>query len=121
MIIDLRKSTLFTKEPSLRFAKEHNLPKEVWDEIWRRYSLLDYTMKEVCDYYELKSGRKTTTQSMQRWLWRTEIYCRANHLMRTKGAYLVLSSYFGEHEMDVVKELTKNLKGSVKQESSALI
>jgi len=120
MLIHLTKSKLFTEEPDRRFCKEYNLPRGFWTEVWRRYKLLDYTLKDICDYYEFKSGRKTSGQAMQRWIIRTEIYCRAQVAIK-KGAIVATSDFFNEFEPFLIKEITKQIRFSVKKESKMLI
>lgn len=120
MIIHLRKSVLFTVSPDKRFAKEHNLPEGFWTEVWRRKVFLEYSNKDICDYYTAKTGRKTTKQAMARWLWRSEVYSRA-HTVIVQGVQVVNSDFFGRHEMAVVKELLKNMKSSVTKKSRTVI
>jgi hypothetical protein len=112
MIIRIDNSKLFTVDPDTRFAREYNLPKGTWNELWKRYKLLDYSMSEVCALYRVKTGRQTNAQSMKRWIFRTEVYSRAKEA-RKLGARAVNSSYFGENEGQLLKEVFKN-KSSVK-------
>lgn len=77
-------------------------------------------MKDLCDFYEIKSGRKTSGQSMKRWIYRTEIYCRAQDAIR-KGAEVAMSSYFGEYEDFLLKEITRQMRFSVKGNNKILI
>jgi hypothetical protein len=120
MIIHLRKSTLFTISPDLRFAREYNLPKGFWTELWKRHKLLGYDIPEICQYYHFKTGRKTTSQSMNRWIWRSEIYSRVQPIMK-KGVKVVSSEFFDEYEYDVIKELMKNVRTSVKRGSKIIV
>lgn len=120
MVIYLKKSKLFTEEPDIRFCKEYNLNKGFWTDLWRRYCLLQYTVPELCEFYQMKSGRKTSGQSMKRWILRTEIYCRAQ-LAIQKGAEVVVSDYFGEFEPFLIKEITRQMRHSVKGENNILI
>jgi plasmid rolling circle replication initiator protein Rep len=120
MIIHLSKSKLFTEEPDFRFSKEYALPRGFWTELWRKHLLLGYTPKDLADYYEFKTHKSTTPQSMQRWIWRTQVYMKARGVIKM-GCEVVQSDFFGENEYEVVKELTKNLKGSVKKEAKILI
>lgn len=111
MIINISNSKLFTVDPAERFAKECGHSEELWREIWRRHKLLAYTIEELCDYYHIKTKKEVRPKSLQRWLWRTEIYHMAYPALK-RGARTVVSDYFGEHEWDVIRELTKNLKSS---------
>lgn len=120
MVIRLTKSKLFTEEPDIRFCKEYNLPKGFWTDMWRRYALLDYSLKDLCDFYEIKSGRTTTGQSMKRWINRTEVYCRAQDAIR-KGAEVAMSEYFGEFEDFVIKEIVRQMRSSVNDKNKILI
>ena len=119
MIIHLKKSTLFTVDPDLRFARENSVPFGLWSDMYRRYSQLMYTIDEVREFYEFKTGQKKTNWYLARWIWRSDIYWRVNPIMK-QGAEMVVSSYFGEDEMRVIKEITKNLRASVNKTTKAL-
>lgn len=121
MLINLTKSKLFTLSPEVRFSKEYGLQPEVWRELWKRHSFHEYNLRDLCDYFELKTnGRKTSPQSMQRWLWRTYVYMKAQGVMK-EGVEMVQSEFFGNFEVDVIRELLKNVKSSVRQEPKILI
>jgi hypothetical protein len=107
MIIRIDNSKLFTVDPDTRFAREYNLPKGVWNELWKRYRLLDYSMVELCALYHIKTGRRTNAQSIKRWIFRTEVYARAREA-RKLGARAVDSSYFNNNEEGLLKEIFKN-------------
>ena len=57
---------------------------------------------------------------MQRWIWRSEIYSRINEVAK-QGCEVVNSSFFAELEYEVIKELTKNLRSSVKKKPKTII
>lgn len=120
MLIHLTKSKLFTIAPEVRFAKEYQLPQELWRELWKRHSFHDYTLRDLCDYFEIKTRRKTSPQAMQRWLWRTYVYMKANGAMK-KGCEVVSSDFFGTFEVDVIRETTKNIRSSVNASPKILI
>lgn len=118
MIIYLKKSTLFTIDPDLRFSKQNNDPKGTLKDIYRRHQLLEYTVPELCEFYTMKTGKTITPKSMKRWLWRIEIYKIAQPAMQSGT---VVSSYFKKHEWRVIKELLKNIKHSVHKKSKTII
>lgn len=120
MIIHLTKSELFTDPPENRFAREYKLDASIWTEIWRRYMLLEYTFDELEEYFELKTKRKIGRKALRRWIWRTQVYCRANHVMRA-GVQVVMSDFFGEYEPLLIRELLKNVKTSVRANPKILI
>jgi hypothetical protein len=121
MIIDLKKSRLFTEAPEVRFAKEYAVSPDLWKELWKRHTFHEYRLSDLCDFYELKTmGKTISTKAMQRWLWRTYVFGKAQGVMKM-GVRVVQSEFFGNYEFDVVKELTKNLKGSVHKEAKILI
>lgn len=120
MIIHIDKSVLFTRSPDERFALEYGLPKGTWTEIWRRHKLLGYTIPEMCEYYTIKTGRKTTSQSISRWVWRSEVYSKVQPVLK-EGVRVVSSEFFGEHEEKVMKELLKNLKSSVQKNPKTVV
>lgn len=120
MIINIRKSVLFTIDPDIRFSKEYNLPLGTLKEIYRRYKILEYTPSELCEFYRIKTGRKTTIDAMSRWMWRTDIYIMTLPAIK-KGAEHVNTSIFKEQEWKVIKELGKNLASSAKGNTKTLI
>lgn len=124
MIIHIQKSSLFTVDPDVRFSKEHGVDRGVWAEMWRRHKLLGYDLKDICDLYEIRTGRKinprTRDNSISRWIWRSEVFAMTKPLLKI-GAQTVVSSFFKEHEEKVIKELTKNLKSSATKKSKILI
>ena len=120
MIIYLLKSKLFTIDPAQRFAKEYDVKPKLWNEVWRRHTLLQYSNSELCEFIRIKTGRKPKNGSVKRWIIRTEIYCLANHAMRM-GVRVVQSEYFGKFEQDVIDELTRNMKYMGKLDSRSLV
>lgn len=114
MIINIRKSSLFTTDPDFRFSREYGVPRGVWTELWLRYKLHDFNLKDLCLLYELRTRKIAHPKSIQRWIWRSEVYSLVLPALK-KGAVCVNSAYFREYEMEVIKELTKNIKTSVRQ------
>lgn len=106
MIINLKKSVLFTSNPSERFNKKYNT--NLWDKVWYRYKTLDYSPEELGEYFHIKTGVRVHPQSMRRWIWRMEIYNKTQPVLK-RGAECVVSSFFGEHEEEVIRELSKNI------------
>ncbi len=120
MIINLTKSKIFTIEPSLRFAKEYGLSKDVWNEVWRRYKILDYSNGDIRDYLFLKYARNVGFDSMRRWLSRGEIYIITKPLIE-KGVVHVNSAIFGKYEEYVMNELIKPLKNGASKKAESII
>lgn len=120
MIIHLNKSKIFTVEPAKRFAKEFNVPDKVWLEIWLRYKLQDYTIPELIEYTHIRTGRKPSYNSIDRWITRTEIYSRSIDAVKM-GVTTVVSSFFGKYEQDVINEITRNMMFSGKQSSRSML
>lgn len=104
---------LFTVDPDERFSSEQNLPIGFWKDLWRRYKFLDYTTTDLTQYFHLRSGRKTTYMTMQRWIFRTEIYNKARPFVKM-GATTASTEIFCEFEDELIKELTRQFKSSVK-------
>ena len=120
MIIYLRKSSLFTIDPDERFAREYKVPTGLLREIWKLYKIRDYTIQEICEFYEMKTKKPISQKSMIRWMWRTEVYGMAVPAIK-RGAHAVRSDYFKQYEWNVIRELTKNLKSSVRQNTKTLL
>jgi hypothetical protein len=106
MIINLRQSTLFTSDPIKRFDEQYGV--NIWGDIWKRYKNLEYTTQDICDLYLIRTGERIKTQTIRRWIWRTEVYFMAKPIL-DKGASCVRSSIFGKKEGEVLKELLKNI------------
>lgn len=119
MIINLKQSKLFTIDPDKRFAREYGLPEGLWNLIYRRHKILEYSIDELCELYQIKTGKKTTHLVISRWVWRSDVYNKASKALES-GACTVVSSYFGDLEWSIIKELTKNLQSSVKKDTKAL-
>lgn len=120
MIINLKKSKIFTLDPSIRFAKEYGLSKEVWGEIWRRYKLLEYSNGDIRDYIFLKYARNLNFTSMRRWIQRGEVYMVAKPLL-DKGIVHVNSVIFKDYEEYVMNELVKPLKNGATSKAESIL
>lgn len=119
MLIHLEKSRLFTTDPAVRFANEYKVSKKLWNELWKRY-LDGYDMDALCGYFMYKTDKKPSRTAMQRWITRTEIYCKATHVMRM-GVRVVQSEYFGSFEDEVLAELTRHIKSGDTRDSRILL
>lgn len=120
MILDLTKSTLFKVNPDDRFAREYQIPKGVWTEVWKRYKLMDYTHADIKDYLFIKHMRNISYVSIGRWIVRTEIYSIANPLVQ-EGVKHVNSEIFRQFEQQLMNELVKELKSGVTTHSKTII
>lgn len=120
MIIHLKKSALFTIHPGKRFAKEYNTPEGLWEEMYRRHKILEYTIEDLCDFYNVKTNKTLTTQAINRWIWRSKVFEKADSVMQ-RGVETVVSDFFGDFEYEVIKELLKNIKTSATQKSRTVI
>lgn len=120
MIIYLPKSDLFTVEPAKRFAKEYNVPEEVWLSIWVKHKIYDFEFKELHEYAHFKCGRPIGKKALKRWILRTEVFSRAYDVTKVGGT-TVTSSYFGNLEGFVLKELLKQMRYGVSKSSKTLI
>lgn len=120
MILDISKSRIFKIDPSIRFAKEYGLSKDVWHEVWRRYKLLDYSNGDIRDYLFLKYARNISFPAMGRWLARGEIYMITKPLI-TQGVKHVNSRIFGEYEEYVMNELVRPLKNGATHKAESII
>lgn len=120
MIIHLLNSKIFTIDPAIRFGKEYNVDATLWNEVWRRHTLLEYTNGELCEYIHFKTNRNPRPESVRRWIIRTEIYCLANHATRM-GVRVVQSEYFKQYEKHVIKELTRSMKFGASRDSRSII
>ena len=113
MLIRLDQSELFTKDPDVRFMAVYHTPKGFWSEMWRKHKLLQFTIHDLTEYFEMKTKRPIPKRAIRRWLYRTDIYWKAQPALR-RGAQTVLTEYFGDMEWFVVKEITSNIPSGTK-------
>lgn len=109
MLINLHQSELFTKEPAIRFAIQYDVPVELWENMWRKYKIYEYTTSDLREYYQMKTGRRIRNQVIYRWIFRTEIYAKTKPIMKD-GVRTVNSTFFGNLEKKVIDELFKHMK-----------
>ncbi len=120
MIISIRKSDIFTKDPAVRFAREYAVPKDVWNELWRKYKLLDYSKADLRDFLFIKHARNLHPTTINRWITRGEVYMIAQPLIK-KGVQNVNTEIFREYEEFLINELVKSLKyGATNKPESVL-
>ena len=120
MIIHLKKSKLFTVEPAKRFAREFNVDEKIWIEAWFRYKVKEYSVNDLRDYIHTKTGRKPTYLSVHLWVTRTEVYSKAKEAFKMGGS-VVVSSFFGEYEDFVIKQITKHIKSGNSKTSRSIV
>lgn len=120
MIIYITKSRLFTEDPASRFAREHGVDPRIWQEMWKRHRLLEYSLKDLADYFQIKTGRKANSRSIQRWLDRSYIYEIA-HTKSLLGAQALTTEAFGEYAPIVVEEITKHLKTGGTKDNRSIV
>lgn len=120
MIIHLRKSALFTTDPAKRFGKEFNVDEDVWVKAWLKYKVMSLSIPEICEYIYIKTGRRPSYNSISRWIVRTEIYSISKEAFKM-GAMIVKSEFFGIYERNVIEELTRNIKSSVKKNPKSIV
>ena len=113
-------SKLFTTDPDSRFAIEQNLPRGLWNDLWRRYKFLGYTPGELKEFYHLKAGKETNINTINRWIFRTEIYHKVQPAVK-KGAQAINTEVFGEFEEKLIQELTKQYRNGVKRNNRIII
>lgn len=120
MILDLTKSKLFSIDPDLRFCKEYAVPIGTWTECWRRYKLMGYSAGDIKDFVFIKRMRSLSYTTIDRWIFRTEIYSIVNPHLK-KGVKHVNSDIFKEYEQEVINELVKKLKTGESNNSNIII
>lgn len=119
MLLKLHDSKLFTIDPAIRFAEQYNVSQKIWNGVWSRY-LEGYDEKSLAGYILYETGRKISLRSLKRWINRTEIYCRANHIM-LMGVRVVSSEYFKEFEQFLIEEVLNNMKYAGTQDSRIMV
>lgn len=107
MIIKIQESKIFTEKPNERFAKLYNVKHSLWNEMWRRHIFLQYTHRDMADYFYVKTGQRIKPQSVKKWVFRTKVYMRAREATKM-GARAVTMEFFGELSEELTTELFKN-------------
>ncbi len=120
MIIHLPSSDLFTVEPAKRFAREYGVAEDIWIKIWLKHKVYDFTKDELHEYAEFKCGRPINRRTIKRWIKRTEVYSRARDVTKLGGT-TVVSSFFGDLEEFVIRELLQNMRFNGKKSSRSII
>lgn len=120
MIIHLKKSRLFTIDPSKRFGREFGVNETVWAECWVKHKLYHFTIPELRDYLHFKIGRRPSLRSVERWATRTEIFSIAKKAFKME-ATTVQSYFFGEYERMVIDELVKNMRAGVVKKPKSIV
>lgn len=120
MILNLTESKIFTDHPDGRFAKKYSVQEGLWTEMWRRYSILEYEMKDLQDFFYVKTARTITNDNLNTWIWRTRVYIRAHEAMK-HGARAVSSEWFGELEHRLLVQITKNIKAKKIKKTKVLV
>ena len=110
---------MFTVDTAIRFSQQYRCPKTLWDDIWKR-ALDGYDEYALAGYFMYKTNQRIKAKTIREWLRKTEIYCRANHIM-LMGVRVVHSEYFGEYEPYVLKEIVRNMKSSRTQDSRIMV
>ncbi len=119
MILQLKESKLFTTDTALRFAKEYRVSPRIWNEVWKRH-LEGVDSEALAGYILYKTGHKIKVTVVNEWLIKTEIYCRANHVIRM-GVRVVQSEFFGIYEDFILKEVLRNMKSSRTRDTRILL
>jgi hypothetical protein len=110
---------LFTEDTAVRFGRQYHVKKRIWNEIWKR-ALDGYDDEALAGYFIYKTGKFISAISIRRWIIKTEIYCRANHIM-LMGVRVCQSEYFGDYEKYVLEEVLKNMRFSGTQGSRIMV
>lgn len=109
MLIKIRSSRLFTTDPARRFAEEYGVAQTLWAELWKRYKLLEYTIEDLADYFQMKAGRQIRRRSIKRWVMLSEVYAMSK-TARESGAKVINTQMFGSLEQHVIYEVTRHMK-----------
>ncbi len=119
MLLKLHDSKIFTVDTAQRFAEEYNCSPKLWNDIWARY-LSGYDEYGLAGYFMYKTNQRIKARTIKRWITKTEVYCRANHVM-LMGVRVVQSEYFGVYEDFVIEEVLRNMKYRGTQDSRAVV
>lgn len=102
---------LFTVDPAIRFSHALDVSPAIWNQLWHRYSWLNYRPCDLISYFEIISGKKMHLTTLHRWLFRTKIYHAAQPFVK-KSVRTVSTEVFGDLENELIKELTKQFTNS---------
>lgn len=109
MLVKLRHSRIFDTDPTRRFSWQYKVDENMWMELWKRYKVLDYTVPEIVEYFQLKTGKDITTRQVKKWIFLTEVFALTKPA-REKRAEVFDTSLFGKLEKKVIVEITRSMK-----------
>ncbi len=120
MILDIRKSNIFTTSPDVRFTKEYSVPSGSWDKIWSKYKFYGYNHGDLKDYIFIKHARNLSYTTIDRWVMRAEIFSISEPLIKM-GVQHVQSEIFKEWEQPLMDYLFKTMKSGSTTKSRIVI
>lgn len=120
MLVKLRNSRLFDTDPSRRLGWEYGVDENLWTELWKRYKVLNYTIPEMAEYFQIKSKKVITRRQVKRWIFLTEVFVLTKPA-RDMGAKVINTEMFGELEHWVVEEVTRGMKHSGAKKSNVIV
>lgn len=120
MLVKLRNSRLFDTSPAIRFGNQYGVSHDVWTELWKRYSLLEYTPRELAEYFLIKTGKQVKERQIKRWIFLTEVFTKTKPA-RDKRALVISTEIFGPLEDKVIEELTRHMKNNGGKRSYTIV
>jgi hypothetical protein len=88
---------IFKEHPTVIFSKNMKVPVGFWNDLWRRYTFLEYKPSDLQDWFELKIGKEISEKTIRRYLIRQELFNRAQLMIR-KGEETVHIRHFTKHQ-----------------------
>lgn len=120
MLVKLRNSQLLFHDPSKRFARTYGVPEQLWVELWKRYKVLEYSVPELVEYFNIKSHKSVRPRQIKRWLFLTEVFILTKPA-REKGALVISTDMFGKLERKVIDELTRGMRECGSKKSNIIV
>lgn len=85
---------IFTEDPYKAFSERYKCNPNLWYEIYnKRFIWHQYEIPILCEYFKLKTNLAINDRTIRRWIKRTQVYSKAQHVIR-KGAKQVSYDYF---------------------------
>lgn len=80
-------------QPTKRFAEIMNVEEDFWEDMYYRYSTLEYSKLDLKEWFEFKTKRPIAYKTIDRWVKRQELFNDIRDIRR-KGVKQVTIQFF---------------------------
>jgi len=94
MEITLQDKQIFTDDPYDRFAKHHDVERELWEKMYHeKFRWHKFSTQELQEYFYMKTFNEISQRAVQRWILRTMAYNAVQSLL-DEGVNTVDTKHF---------------------------